>query len=88
MKATPLVTVTAAVAITLCMASTAPAGDAAETRNLFKDAGPKQTSRDFKPAPDKIETNFGTLHFELEAFPDEATVQKIYDEMDLSLIHI
>ena len=35
------------------------------------------------PAPDKIETNFGTLNFELEAFPDEASVKKIYDEMDL-----
>ena len=54
-----------------------------ETRNLFKTAGPKQTNRDFKPAPSRIETSFGTLEFELEAFPTEASVRKIYDEMDL-----
>ena len=58
-------------------------GKAQENVNLFKDAGEKQTEKDFKPAPDKIETNFGTLNFELEAFPDDATVQKIYDELDL-----
>ena len=54
-----------------------------ENRNLFKTAGEKQTNEDFKPAPDKIETSFGTLEFELEAFPTEESVQKIYDEMDL-----
>ncbi len=54
-----------------------------ENRNLFKTAGEKQTNEDFKPAPDKIKTRFGTLEFELEAFPTEESVQKIYDEMDL-----
>ena len=54
-----------------------------ENRNLFKTAGEKQTNEDFKPAPDKIETGFGSLEFELEAFPTEESVQKIYDEMDL-----
>jgi len=54
-----------------------------ETWNLFKTAGKKQTNRDFNPAPDTIKTNFGTLEFELEAFPTEETVRKIYDEMDL-----
>ena len=53
------------------------------TRDLFETAGKKQTNKDFKPAPDKIETNFGTLKFELEAFPNEESVQKIFDEMDL-----
>ena len=56
---------------------------AAETRNLFETAGKKQTEKDFKPAPDVIETNFGTLKFELEAFPTEESIAKIYDEMDL-----
>ena len=53
------------------------------SQNLFKSAGDKQTNKDFKPAPDKIETNFGTLKFDLEAFPTEETTKKIYDEMDL-----
>ena len=59
------------------------AQETGENRNLFKAAGKKQVSADFKPAPDKIETNFGTLNFELEAFPDDASAQKIFDEMDL-----
>ncbi len=59
------------------------AQETGENRNLFKTAGEKQTNEDFKPAPDKIETSFGTLEFELKAFPTEESVQKIYDEMDL-----
>jgi len=61
----------------------AQAGNADETRNLFESAGAKQTAKDFKPAPDKIETHFGTLKFEGGAFPTDASVQKIYDELDL-----
>ena len=53
------------------------------TQNLYETAGKKQTNKDFKPAPDVMETSFGTLNFELEAYPTEATVQKIYDELDL-----
>jgi hypothetical protein len=55
----------------------------AETINIFRSAGKKQTSKSFKPAPDKIKTHFGTLKFELEAFPTEETARKLYDEMDL-----
>jgi hypothetical protein len=51
--------------------------------NLFESAGSKQTAKDFKPAPDEITTNFGTLEFEGGAFPNKASVQKIYDELDL-----
>ena len=54
-----------------------------EDMNIFKHAGKKQTAADFKPAPDKIKTSFGTLEFEGGAFPTEASVQKLYDEMDL-----
>jgi hypothetical protein len=54
-----------------------------EIVNIFKNPGKKQTNQDFKPAPDKIKTSFGTLSFDLEAFPTEASVRKIYDEMDL-----
>ena len=59
------------------------AGQTAGTRNVFESAGVKQTAADFKPAPDKIETNFGTLEFEGGAFPTKASTQKIYDELDL-----
>lgn len=51
--------------------------------NLFETAGEKETAKDFKPAPDTIKTNFGTLEFVGGAFPTEASAQKIYDEMDL-----
>jgi hypothetical protein len=53
------------------------------TQNLYETAGKKQTNKDFKPAPDEIQTSFGTLMFDLEAFPTDETVQKIYDELDL-----
>jgi hypothetical protein len=54
-----------------------------ESVNIFKNPGKKQTNQDFKPAPADIETRFGRLTFELEAFPTEESVRKIYDEMDL-----
>jgi len=54
-----------------------------QSNNLFETAGEKQAGADFKPAPDTIETNYGTLEFELEAFPTEETAQKLYDELDL-----
>ena len=50
------------VAIAFTAAAQAQSG---ENRNLFETAGPKQTNKDFKPAPDRIEANFGTLEFEL-----------------------
>ena len=65
------------------MTASLQAEAAGENRNLFETAGAKQMGADFEPAPDRIETSFGTLEFELEAFPTAETVQKIYDEMDL-----
>jgi len=59
------------------------AGSTADAKNLFGSAGKKQTARDFKPAPAKIKTNFGTLQFDGGAFPTDESVQKIYDELDL-----
>lgn len=50
---------------------------------MFQSLGKKQTAKDFKPAPDKIKTNFGKLKFYKGAFPTEKTAKKIYDEMDL-----
>jgi hypothetical protein len=37
---------------------------------------------DFKPAPENIETRYGTLEFP-GGYPTEETVQKVYDELDL-----
>ena len=59
------------------------AGNPEEAMNLFDITDQKQTSKDFKPAPERIETNFGALEFSGGAFPTQASVQKIYDEMDL-----
>ena len=69
--------------MTISIAASVQAETADENRNLFKSAGAKQTSKDFKPAPDVIKTNFGKLKFEGGAFPTEDSVKKIYDEMDL-----
>lgn len=55
----------------------------AQDKSLFDHGEPKQTSKDFKPAPAKMEANFGSLAFEGKAFPDVASAQKLYDEMDL-----
>lgn len=54
-----------------------------ESVNLFESPGRKQTAKDFKPAPAKIETSFGELNFLRNAFPTEKSARKIYDEMDL-----
>ena len=64
------------------MSAASFAGNADKDRNLFETPGAKQSATDFKPAPDKMKTNFGTLEFEGGAFPNEDSTQKIYDEMD------
>ena len=69
--------------LTGTVAAAAVYADSAATGNLFTSAGKKQTATDFKPAPDTIKTNFGTLEFVGGAFPTEASAQKIYDELDL-----
>ena len=38
--------------------------------------GQKQTNLDFTAAPDEIETSFGALEFELEAFPTDETITR------------
>ena len=75
--------ISAALLLAAGMTTSLQADSADENRNLFESAGAKQSAADFKPAPGEIETNFGTLEFELGAFPTEESVQKIYDEMDL-----
>lgn len=58
------------------------AADGGEARNLYETAGEKQTSKDFGPAPERMETNFGTLEFTGGAFPDASSAQAIFDELD------
>ena len=81
MKARRLITATVAALVTVSLL--VPARAQAQEGNMFESAGKKQTAKDFKPAPEKIKTNFGTLKFEGGAFPTEKSVQKIYDELDL-----
>ena len=83
MKSKSLLTLVPAVLLAGNLAVPVLAGSTDGNTNLFESAGKKQTAKDFKPAPDKIKTNFGTLKFELDAFPTDKSVQKIYDEMDL-----
>ena len=83
MKTTPFIHSILAGLLLFGLSAPLQAGTDAQSRNLFETSGDKQVGADFKPAPDTIETNFGTLNFELEAFPTAETTQKIYDEMDL-----
>ncbi len=73
--------VTGLLTVGLGLAVQADSGE--QSKNLFNSSGGKQNASDFQPAPDVIETNFGTLEFELGAYPTEETVQMVYDEMDL-----
>jgi len=80
-KSVIILTLVALAAVTL--AASVLAEDTGEDRNLFKTPGQKDTAADFEPAPDKIRTDFGTLRFEGGAFPDEDSIDRIYDELDL-----
>ena len=59
------------------------AADGKSNMNVFKDAGKKQTSKNFRPAPDRIDTHFGRLEFVGGAFPTKESTQTIFDELDL-----
>jgi len=71
-----------AVAGLIASSSLAPA-HAQQDNGFFEQAGgeAKYTPGDFKPAPDKMKTRFGTLKFP-GGYPTEATLQKVYDELD------
>jgi len=47
------------------------------------DGKPVQSSDDFKPAPTRIKTDFGTLEFTGGGYPKAATSKLIWDQMDL-----
>jgi len=54
-----------------------------ENLDLFKAPASKQSSKDFEPAPESIETNFGTLEFAGGGYPEKGSAQKALDEMAL-----
>jgi hypothetical protein len=84
MKTKPLFTL--ALSLLMAVALAAPVHAADQSIFELGAAEAKQTSKDFKdfkPAPSKIKTNFGTLKFTGGAYPTKATVQKVYDELDL-----
>ena len=53
------------------------------TKSIFEMTGQEGASNEFKPAPSKLETNFGTLEFTGGGFPTPETTQKLFDELDL-----
>ncbi|MFC1762682.1 DUF1254 domain-containing protein [Planctomycetota bacterium] len=83
MKTNKLFTGALCMLMAVSFITVAGAQETGENRNLFETAGKKQINKDFKPAPDTIKTSFGTLKFDLEAFPTEETAKKLYDELDL-----
>ncbi|MGB5674190.1 MAG: DUF1254 domain-containing protein [Gemmatimonadota bacterium] len=56
----------------------------AQEKSIFESAAAeaKYVPGDFEPAPDMMQTRFGTLEFP-GGYPTEETVQKVYDELDL-----
>ena len=77
-----MVTTVMAVLMAVGMVTTVSAKG--EAKSLFEQARgqAKQSAKDFKPAPENIQTRFGTLEFP-GGYPTEETSQKIYDELDL-----
>ncbi len=72
-------------AVTLLLAfSLGSQAYAEQAKSIFEQAGTeaKQGWKDFKPAPDNIQTRFGTLNFP-GGYPTEETSKKVYDELDL-----
>ncbi len=64
---------------TLNISSTA----ARSSQNIYELAGSEPASNvNYKAAPDYINTRFGKLEFP-GGYPTEATIQKVYDELDL-----
>ena len=67
--------------VSLSLLTAIPSAVAA--KSIFEMAGSeaKYTPGDFKPAPDKMKTRFGTLEFP-GGYPTEETLQRTYDELD------
>ena len=81
MKTKQLITIGIVWVLAVCFVAPAYAQQA---KSLFEQGGAqaKQSAKDFKAAPEKIKTQFGTLEFP-GGYPTKATVEKVYDELDL-----
>ena len=63
--------ITTAVIIVMALTAAMAWAESQDMVNIFENPGKKQTDMDFKPAPAKIETNFGKLEFSNGAYPDK-----------------
>ena len=75
---------TTILALGLCATAISVPALGGDGKSIFElgTAEKPQTSKDFKGAPSKIDTNFGTLQFQGGAYPTKATVDKVYEELD------
>jgi hypothetical protein len=73
MRITP--TITVAILVCALAAGTAQPQTTPPKMKMTTDIPPQITT------PDKVETRLGTLHF-FDGFPDDATVEKVYDNLD------
>ena len=48
------------------------------TKSIFEAPGPKQTNKDFEPAPDEIKTSFGSRLGDLGVIPGTVRVGRVY----------
>ena len=80
MKTKSLIAMTAIGLMAMALAAPTHANE----KSIFElgAAEAKQTSKDFKPAPGSIKTNFGELKFTGGGYPTGETAQKVYDELD------
>ena len=78
-KSLSLLTLAGLLAVVLSVSAEAQAEE-----NIFELAGAEEKYKpgDFRPAPETMQTRFGTLEFP-GGYPTEATVRKVYDELDL-----
>ena len=81
MRKSLLLKSTAAGLLAAMLSSTAMAQ---QSQGFFDMAGsePNYAPGEFKPAPETIETRYGTLEFP-GGYPTEETTQKVYNEIDL-----
>ncbi|WP_223427911.1 DUF1254 domain-containing protein [Tateyamaria pelophila] len=76
-------TLTTALLVSTCLATSALAQEAQLVGDLFTNPGAPQASSDFRSAPLSIDTNFAKMEFVGGGFPTEESAQALYDALDL-----
>ena len=71
-------------ALLIVFSMIAPKSAHGDEKSIYEFANTKalKSAKNFKPAPENMQTRFGKLEFP-GGYPTEATVQKVYDELDL-----